>query len=132
MPQSPESMYYVLRYFATKYPNKPLRVIENGLATDADQNRADGYRRDDHLRDTVYWIQRARQDGINIVSYNYWSLTDNYEWGEYGPVVVTDLKLAGSCVSTGRGGFCLDMVWLVRWLMCWMVGLVMVMVKWAW
>ncbi len=85
LPQSPESMYYVLRYFATKYPNKPLRVIENGLATDADQNRADGYRRDDHLRDTVYWIQRARQDGINIVSYNYWSLTDNYEWGEYGP-----------------------------------------------
>ncbi|WP_280250036.1 family 1 glycosylhydrolase [Nocardia abscessus] len=83
--QAPESIYYVLRYLAGRYPGKPLRIIENGLATDPRQGRADGYRRADHLRDTIYWIQRARQDGINVVSYNYWSLTDNYEWGDYTP-----------------------------------------------
>jgi beta-glucosidase/6-phospho-beta-glucosidase/beta-galactosidase len=33
----------------------------------------------------VYWIQRAREDGIDVIGYNYWSLTDNYEWGSYTP-----------------------------------------------
>lgn len=83
--QAPESMYYVLRYIARQYPGTPIRVIENGLAMDRMHARPDGYTRVDNLRDTVYWIQRARADGIPIVSYNYWSITDNYEWGSYNP-----------------------------------------------
>ena len=68
---------------AREFPGKPVRVVENGLATDPHGKRPDGYRRADHLRDTVYWLQRARQDGVDLRSYNYWSLTDNYEWGDY-------------------------------------------------
>ncbi|WP_227833691.1 family 1 glycosylhydrolase [Nocardia macrotermitis] len=83
--QSPESMYYVLRYLAAKYPGKPIRIVENGLVTDPNGHRDDGYDRADHLRDTIYWIQRAKQDGVDVMSYNYWSLTDNYEWGDYAP-----------------------------------------------
>lgn len=72
----------MLRHVAGgQFPGKPIRVIENGLATDPAGRRPDGYRRSDHLRDTVYWLQRAKQDGIPVKSYNYWSLTDNYEWG---------------------------------------------------
>ncbi|WP_374237959.1 family 1 glycosylhydrolase [Gordonia sp. 'Campus'] len=81
--QAPESIYYVLRYIAGQFPGLPIRIVENGLATNRTQPRPDGYTRGDHLRDTVYWIQRAAQDGIPVVSYNYWSLTDNYEWGSY-------------------------------------------------
>ncbi|WP_222114148.1 family 1 glycosylhydrolase [Gordonia paraffinivorans] len=81
--QAPESIYYVLRRVAREFPGKPVRVVENGLATDPHGKRPDGYRRADHLRDTVYWLQRARQDGVDLRSYNYWSLTDNYEWGDY-------------------------------------------------
>lgn len=81
--QAPEAIYYVLRHVAREFPGVPLYVVENGLATDATGRRPDGYRRADHLRDTVYWIQRAVADGVDVVGYNYWSLTDNYEWGDY-------------------------------------------------
>ena len=30
-------------------------------------------------------MQRAKADGINVIGYNYWSITDNYEWGSYTP-----------------------------------------------
>jgi hypothetical protein len=50
-----------------------------------DEPRPDGLSRADHLRDNVYWMQRARDDGIPILGYLYWSLTDNYEWGSYAP-----------------------------------------------
>ena len=83
--QSPESIYYALRHIHQRFPGTPIWIVENGLATADGQVRPDGYRRADHLRDTIYWVQRARQDGIPVVGYNYWSLTDNYEWGSYAP-----------------------------------------------
>ncbi|MFE3541693.1 family 1 glycosylhydrolase [Nocardia sp. NPDC059177] len=81
----PEGIYYNLRAYAEKFPGLPLYVVENGLPTENGAPRADGYTRADHLRDTVYWIQRADLDGIEVLGYNYWSLTDNYEWGSYAP-----------------------------------------------
>nr|WP_309231186.1 family 1 glycosylhydrolase [Nocardia sp. SYP-A9097] len=81
----PEGIYYDLRTYAEKFPGLPLYVVENGMPTDSGLPRADGYDRADHLRDTVYWIQRAKADGIDVIGYNYWSLTDNYEWGSYAP-----------------------------------------------
>ncbi|MEU5410517.1 family 1 glycosylhydrolase [Nocardia asteroides] len=81
----PEGIYYTLRVYAERFPRLPIYVVENGLPTENGAPRADGYTRADHLRDTVYWIQRARLDGIDVIGYNYWSLTDNYEWGSYAP-----------------------------------------------
>ncbi len=48
------------------------------MATDDGLPRRDGCTRSQHLRDHLYWLQRARDEGINV-----WSLTDNYEWGDY-------------------------------------------------
>jgi len=81
----PDGIYYAMRYYARKFPSLPIYVVENGMPTDNGQPRPDGYTRSDHLRDHVYWIQRAKADGINVIGYNYWSITDNYEWGSYRP-----------------------------------------------
>jgi beta-glucosidase len=81
----PDGIYYVLRYYARKFPDLPLYVVESGMPTDNGQARPDGYTRANHLRDHVYWVQRAKADGMNVIGYNYWSITDNYEWGSYQP-----------------------------------------------
>lgn len=81
----PEGIYDALRYYTHRYPDLPLYVAENGMATDNGKPRADGYTRSQALRDTVFWVQRAKADGMNVIGYNYWSITDNYEWGSYRP-----------------------------------------------
>lgn len=81
----PEGLYYALRFYAGKFPGRPLYIVENGMPTDNAGPRADGWRRGDNLRDNIYWVQRAKADGMNVIGYNYWSLTDNYEWGSYAP-----------------------------------------------
>ncbi|MET9491035.1 family 1 glycosylhydrolase [Nocardia sp. NPDC006630] len=85
LPVRPEGIYYALQHYSKLFPSKPLWVVENGMPTEAGNPRADGYTRSDHMRDTVYWLQRAKADGMNVVGYNYWSITDNYEWGSYAP-----------------------------------------------
>lgn len=83
IPLQPEGIYYALDHYARKFPGRPLYIVENGMPTENGRPRADGYTRADSLRDTVYWLQRAVADGIPLMGYNYWSLTDNYEWGSY-------------------------------------------------
>ena len=82
---SADGIYYALRDLARRYPGTPLYVVETGMPTENGAPRADGYRRGDHLRDLVYWVGRARADHIPVIGFNYWSLTDNYEWGSYTP-----------------------------------------------
>ncbi|MGI5218653.1 family 1 glycosylhydrolase [Nocardia sp. CA-290969] len=115
----PEGIYYALDHYARRFPGKPLYIVENGMPTENGRPRADGYARADLLRDTVYWLQRAAADGMNVMGYNYWSLTDNYEWGSYTPRfglytvdVLNDPALtrrptdavAAYTAITGRGG----------------------------
>ncbi|WP_378738115.1 family 1 glycosylhydrolase [Nocardia brasiliensis] len=86
LPLRTEGIYYAVKRYADMFPpGKPVYVVENGIPTENGAPRADGYTRSDHLRDTVYWLQRAKADGVNIIGYNYWSITDNYEWGSYNP-----------------------------------------------
>ncbi|WP_084838995.1 family 1 glycosylhydrolase [Williamsia sp. 1138] len=82
---SADGLYYALRYYDRKFPGKPLYIVENGMPTENGAPRPDGYRRADQLRDAAYWLARAKADGMNVVGYNYWSITDNYEWGSYTP-----------------------------------------------
>ncbi len=85
LPLASEGIYYALRRYQRIFPGKSLYVVENGMATENGLPRPDGYDRADYLRDVVYWLQRARMDGIPVIGYNYWSITDNYEWGSYTP-----------------------------------------------
>lgn len=79
----PDGIYYALKEYQRKFPGLPLYVVENGMPTDDGKPRPDGYTRSDHLNDHIYWVQRAMAEGVDVMGYNYWSLTDNYEWGNY-------------------------------------------------
>jgi hypothetical protein len=69
-------LYDALRYFGDMFPGLPLFLIENGVAAvHTDPKRAR------YLRDHIRQVQRARQDGVNIIGYLAWSLTTNREWG---------------------------------------------------
>jgi beta-glucosidase len=81
---APFGIFEALRELARRYPRKPILVTENGMPSD-NGVRIDGYRRSQQLRDTIYWVQRARQLGVPVIGYLYWSLTDNYELGSYRP-----------------------------------------------
>jgi beta-glucosidase len=81
----PEGLGRALKKLAGRYPKLPILIAENGMPTHNAQPRADGIRREDVLRDCIYWTQRARDEGVNVIGYMYWSLTDNFEWGHYGP-----------------------------------------------
>lgn len=55
---------------------KPILITENGVADPTDRVR--GYYIVSHL----LAVHEAIQRGVPIVGYNYWSLTDTYEWME--------------------------------------------------
>lgn len=81
----PEGIYFVLKNYQKRLPKLPLYIVEAGMATDNGKPRKNRYTRTDHLRDHLYWVQRAIADGVKVMGFNYWSLTDNYEWGSYRP-----------------------------------------------
>ena len=78
----PEGIYFAIQHFSEAFPDKPVYIVENGIPS-YNGHRPDGFTKGDWLNDTVFWIQRAVADGYPVVGYNYWSITDNYEWGQY-------------------------------------------------
>lgn len=56
--------------------NKPIYIIENGLADARDEKREKFIK--EHLR----YVHRAIAQGADVRGYLYWSLTDNFEWEE--------------------------------------------------
>jgi beta-glucosidase len=83
IPLDPFGMYTAMRSMHRQFPRLPVLITENGLPTDNGLVRTDGVTRSENMRDTLYWVQRASQDGVPVIGYLYWSLTDNYEWGSY-------------------------------------------------
>ncbi len=55
---------------------KPIYITENGIGTDADEQRCRYIVR--HLRE----VRRALDDGVDIRSYLHWTFQDNFEWAE--------------------------------------------------
>ena len=64
--------YYVLSELK-KY-KKPIIVTENGVADAKDNIRAD------FIKNHLKYILKAKNKGVNIKGYLYWSLLDNFEW----------------------------------------------------
>lgn len=73
----PPSIYPCL--LSLRKYNVPVYISEHGLA-DADDSR-----REDFIKESLAWIHKAIEEGIDIRGYSHWSLLDNYEWAEGFP-----------------------------------------------
>ena len=69
----PEGLYVLIKRYNFK---RPVLITENGIATENHEERVRFVR--EHLKQ----VKRARDEGLNVVGYMYWSLMDNYEWLE--------------------------------------------------
>lgn len=78
----PEGLYGALMMYAKKF-NKPIVIAENGISTYNHDPRQDGWTRSASIVQHIKQVQRAIKDGANVIGYYHWSITDNYEWGEY-------------------------------------------------
>jgi len=68
----PKGIYYVLKQL-TRF-KRPIYITENGTADVKDLTR------EKFIKDHLYWIHKAIQNGVDIRGYLYWSLLDNFEW----------------------------------------------------
>ncbi|MFW9904386.1 MAG: glycoside hydrolase family 1 protein [Candidatus Thorarchaeota archaeon] len=76
----PAGLYTILKYISKIFPDKPIFIAENGIGTNNDEWRQ--YNLISHLLE----VKRALIDGMNIIGFHYWSLTDNWEWNHgFGP-----------------------------------------------
>jgi len=84
-PIYPPGLLDALRRYHARYPDLPILIPENGIGTENGMPRADGWTREAVLVQHVAQVQAAIAEGIPVVGYLHWSLTDNYEWGSYTP-----------------------------------------------
>lgn len=76
-PLYPEGLYRACIRLKNELPRLPIYITENGIADRLDD------RRHLFLRRYLYALSRAiNEAGCDVRGYFYWSLTDNFEWGE--------------------------------------------------
>ena len=74
----PKGLYHILKDL--KNYKKPIYITENGLADAKDQKR------EQFIKDHVYWMKKAMNHGVDVRGYFHWSLIDNFEWDKgFGP-----------------------------------------------
>lgn len=75
----PEGLEVAVRHTASRLPDVPILVTENGIATDSDDERIE------FTEQALAGLQRTIAEGIDVRGYLHWSLLDNYEWGSWNP-----------------------------------------------
>ncbi len=85
---SPELLYWAPKFLYERY-NLPIFVSENGIACH-DWIHLDGKVHDpnriDFIARYLKEYKRAADDGVEVMGYLYWSITDNMEWADgYDP-----------------------------------------------
>ncbi len=68
----PEGMKVILE--EVRPYNLPIIITENGIADSQDKNRAR------FILEHLYQVGLAKESGLDIRGYFYWSLLDNFEW----------------------------------------------------
>ncbi|MBN1794400.1 MAG: glycoside hydrolase family 1 protein [Candidatus Omnitrophica bacterium] len=71
---SPEGIGHALH--TLKGYGLPILITENGICTTDDSQR------ERFIKEHLFHVAKAIQDGVNVVGYTYWSLLDNFEWHE--------------------------------------------------
>jgi beta-glucosidase/6-phospho-beta-glucosidase/beta-galactosidase len=86
----PEGMRFFCAHYAKEFA-RPVLIAENGMAyrrrRDNSQlgERRDRHTRSEFLRRHIREVAHMRRDGLPLLGYMHWSLTDNYEWGSFTP-----------------------------------------------
>ncbi len=69
----PYNIQHVLEYAHERY-GLPIMITENGLSDAKDKDRQWW------ITQTVFGMQRAMKNGVELIGYMHWSLLDNFEW----------------------------------------------------
>jgi beta-glucosidase len=81
-PLTPEALYYGVKFYAERY-KQPIVITENGMAAH-DWVSLDGKVHDpnriDFLHRYLLELEKATEDGVDVMGYFQWSFMDNYEW----------------------------------------------------
>lgn len=82
----PDGLYTVLKEYHDRYAHDkdwpsavtgnlpPIIITENGVADDADIVRPS------YIVEHLLALRQAQRDGINVVGYVHWTISDNWEW----------------------------------------------------
>jgi 6-phospho-beta-galactosidase len=93
----PEGLHYFCQYYSREFGRMvgqthcPIMIAENGMAirrkpdNSIATKRSDSMLRSEFLKAHIQQVQRLLQEGIPLLGYMHWSMTDNYEWGSYTP-----------------------------------------------
>jgi beta-glucosidase len=69
----PQALEVAIRH-AAKVAQVPIHVTENGIGTTNDEQRIS------YVRSALEGLATCIADGIDVRSYFYWSMMDNFEW----------------------------------------------------
>lgn len=75
----PNGLYTILKQIDKRYNTKkklPFFITENGIADATDILRPS------YLIEHLHAINKAKQEGLNILGYIFWTLSDNWEWAD--------------------------------------------------
>jgi beta-glucosidase len=80
----PENIYHLLKKFAAYSGVKRIIVTENGAAfpDKLEGEQVHDPQRIQFIQDHLAQVLRAKQEGVPVEGYFYWSLLDNFEWAE--------------------------------------------------
>jgi beta-glucosidase/6-phospho-beta-glucosidase/beta-galactosidase len=87
----PEGMTAFCSYYAKAFPGLGILIAENGMSQRCSRDnttggpRPDGLTRSDYLVAHFREVRRMLDNGVPLLGYLHWSLTDNYEWGSFTP-----------------------------------------------
>ena len=79
----PRCAYVTLTKRKERYGDIPIYVTENGhgMYESVDDNgEVNDEARIDFLENYLYWIMKAKEEGVNVKGYYVWSNTDLYSW----------------------------------------------------
>jgi len=87
----PEGLHFFCKYYAQRFAGRGLVIAENGMAMQCHPGGAPCRPRNDKVTRSKFLSEHLRQvlrivgEGIPLLGYLHWSITDNYEWGSYTP-----------------------------------------------
>ncbi len=87
----PEGLHLFCTHYHREFPRLGILIAENGMAQRCKMDntlcslRPDRVTRSAFLKAHIGQIHRLRTEGVPLLGYFHWSLTDNYEWGSFTP-----------------------------------------------